>query len=83
MLRLVHFGDALLSSSDTCYVSLHRRLDRRRSLVFACFAPWATVTTFVDTTESHGALEEAFFGGVVLLGLAGVAAVGLLFAGRR
>ena len=53
-------------------------MDRCRSLVLSCFAPWVTVTTFVNQTENHGALEDAFFGGFYLLGLAGLAALGLL-----
>jgi hypothetical protein len=46
--------------------------------VLSCFAPWVTVTTHVNQAENHGALEDAFFGGFYLLGLAGLAALGLL-----
>ena len=46
--------------------------------VLSCFAPWVTVTTYANAIEYHGALEEAFFGGIYLLALAGLAALGLL-----
>jgi hypothetical protein len=47
-------------------------------LVLSCFSPWVTVTTYANQTANHGALEDAFSGGFYLLGLAGLAALGLL-----
>ncbi|MDA0169436.1 hypothetical protein OJ998_10095 [Solirubrobacter taibaiensis] len=36
------------------------------------------MTTHTNAIEHHGAFEEAFYGGTYLLGLAGLAAIGLL-----